>query len=432
MKPTWQTDDGSLSLRRGDCRVILPTFADDSFTACVTDPPYELAFMGKKWDASGVAFQPQTWAEVLRVLKPGAVLLAFGGTRTYHRMTCAIEDAGFEIRDCIMWVYGSGFPKSLDISKAIDKAAGAEREVSGTNPHHRPNHIRPDNAWRGAEGRPQSPLTSPMLTSPATDSARLWNGYGTALKPAVEPIVVAMKPLSGTFAQNALEHGVAGINVDGGRIVTDETIHQTGEKVDMPRGACADGYDRPNATMFRTGKPKERGGPSQPLGRWPANLIHDGSGEVLAGFPQTVSNGGKGPHKIQATDARNANRSAYGDYGATNDFVYGDAGNASRFFYCAKASRAERGEGNKHPTVKPLALMEYLVKLVTMPTGTRILDPFAGSGTTLLACYNAFVEAVGIDLEVDHVDISGGRIAAVANATPLFEKPPAVQRELIP
>ena len=360
--------------------------ADNSVDTCITDPPYELGFMGKHWDSSGVAFNPATWTEVYRVLKPGGLLLAFGGTRTYHRMVCAIEDAGFEIRDTIGWVYGSGFPKSLDISKAIDKQAGAEGEVIGKE--------KIDIGMQSGSmhaGR-ESKIVEREVRAPATPEAQLFNGWGTALKPAMELIVVAMKPLDGTYAENALKWGVAGYWIDGGRV---------------------------------DGK------------RWPSNFIHDGSDEVLELFPDTgKSTGGRIGNKGSMLNMMGTEYEA-GDPG------YGDEGSAARFFYCAKASRAERNAGlegaepkwidetrkpdsiggnnprnrgaradtNFHPTVKPLELMRYLVRLTKTPTGGIVLDPFMGSGTTGCACALEGREFIGIEKEAEYVEIAEKRIA---------------------
>ena len=262
----------------GDCLEVLAGLPENSVDTCITDPPYELGFMGKKWDSSGIAFQPETWQAVFRVLKPGALLLAFGGTRTYHRMVCAIEDAGFEIRDTIAWVYGSGFPKSYDIEKG---GAGSE-----------------------------------------------WHGWGTALKPAFEPIVVAMKPVDGGFVNNALTWGVAGLWIDGGRV---EFVSEA-DKGDPKRFQKTDGgaFLASNPANTEVGKNG---------GRFPANLIHDGSDEVLEGFPQTgKSSGGRIGNKGSALNMMGTDYEA-GDPG------YGDSGSAARFFYCAKSSRRERNNG---------------------------------------------------------------------------------------
>jgi DNA modification methylase len=361
-------EGATAEILHGDCLDVLPTFDDATFTACVTDPPYGLKFMGKDWDhgVPGESF----WREVLRVLKPGAHLLAFGGTRTFHRLTCAIEDAGFEIRDCLMWVYGSGFPKSHDVSKAIDKAAGAPANEQNT-------------AW---------------VTAPATTAAAAFSGYGTALKPAWEPIILAMKPLDGTNANNAVTHGVAGLNIDGCRVGTTREVPRSHSKTDSKIGATGISGKR---------LPDELD-PNR--GRWPANVIHDGSDEVVEEFPVTASGAMK--RDVDAYDGDSHTKMLRGRSGPDNQ--HGDSGSASRFFYCAKASRKERGEGNDHPTVKPIALMEYLCKLVTPPSGGHILDPFCGSGTTAIVAQRAGNDFTGIELEQDYVQIAQQRVANAA------------------
>ncbi len=380
-------------IHTGDCLEVLRTLPDSSVDAVVTDPPYGLAFMGKRWDydVPGV----EVWAECLRVLKPGGHLLAFAGTRTQHRMAVRIEDAGFEIRDMIAWVYGSGFPKSLDVSKAIDKAAGAEREVVGTY-HGATNIGKKSDGKRGygCDGQDTGGTdTTVYQTAPATDAARQWSGWGTALKPSHEPITLARKPLIGTVAANVLEHGTGALNVDGCRVETDD---------DMSRPECNGRHmeDRPWVKRrIEQGLPSRPATPDKGLGRFPANLIHDGSDEVA-------------------------------------DLL----GNAARFFYCAKASANERDAGltiepkagirsnaersseaektkariNNHPTVKPVALMRYLVRLVT-PPGCVVLDPFMGSGTTGVACALEGMQFVGIEQDPAYVEIAQQRIAAAAN-----------------
>ena len=210
MKADWKYKD-QFRLFIGDNRKVLSEFEDNTFDSCITDPPYELGFMGKKWDSSGIAFDEKVWKEVLRVLKPGGYLLSFGGTRTYHRVTCAIEDSGFEIRDCLMWIYGSGFPKSLDVSKAIDKELGEEREIVGKNKNHR--NLQSTNTMCG---EPHS--GSGEITKPSSELAKEYDGWGTALKPAYEPIILARKPIEGTVAKNVMKYGTGGINIDGCRI----------------------------------------------------------------------------------------------------------------------------------------------------------------------------------------------------------------------
>lgn len=381
-----------------------------SVDAIVTDPPYGLAsgptafledatsgrgFMGKEWDR-GVP-GPAFWREALRVAKPGAYLLAFGGTRAFHRMAVAIEDAGWEIRDCVCWLYGSGFPKSHDASKAIDRAAGAERGEE--QPH-------PTNQCKGGQwcqcqtlepsGR-YSPTKHPALTAPATDAAREWAGWGTALKPAWEPIIMARKPLVGTVAANLLLHGTGALNIDGARV-----------------------------------------GAGEGQGRWPANLMHDGSDEVAAGFPDS---------KDGVANPNSTGKEWHGQaIGGKAHSGYGGGGSASRFFYCAKASRADREEGceqlptrsgaeaterqegtaglnspragagrtaeavrNHHPTVKPTELMRYLIRLITPPGGT-VLDPFMGSGSTGKAAMLEGATFRGCDLDPAYLAIAEARI----------------------
>jgi site-specific DNA-methyltransferase (adenine-specific) len=332
-----------LTLHHGDCLEVLRSLPDCSVDSIVTDPPYGLSFMGKRWDYDVPSVE--IWAECLRVLKPGGHLLAFAGTRTQHRMAVRIEDAGFEIRDMIAWVYGSGFPKSLDVSKAIDKAAGAEREVVGKSARH-------GGGIKGNGSSYEVHPSVPDITAPATPEAKQWQGWGTALKPALEPITVARKPLIGTVAENVLQHGTGAINVDGGRVGT-ERVFTTAHKT------LGDG--------IKYGKSKPFPASEMRTGRWPANFIHDGSEE--------------------ATDL---------------------LGTSARFFYCAKASKADRGE-NHHPTVKPTDLMRYLCRLVTPPNGI-VLDPFMGSGSTGKAAMLEGFAFVGIEREAEYIDIAKARI----------------------
>lgn len=374
-------------LEIGNSKELLKSLPDNSIDAIVTDPPYELGFMGKKWDATGIAYDVELWTECLRVLKPGGHLLAFSGSRTYHRMTVAIEDAGFDIRDQIMWVYGSGFPKSHDVSKAIDKMAGAEREITGT-----------------------------AKRTPATDAAKEWNGWGTALKPAHEPICVARKPLIGTVAENVLQYGTGAFNIDGCR------IHGTAEtkKLDIALKGYKKGVDHiskdiPNEYGELKSNIGIRGYKAREhctlehvnLGRWPANLIHDGSAEVLAGFPETK--GQVGRRKTQG-----GHRFIFGDTESVQKFDQGtiDHGSAARFFYCAKASKKDRNEGhqiNNHPTVKPTELMQYLCRLVTPPNGI-VLDPFTGSGSTGKAAVLEGFRFIGFDMQHEYIEIAKARI----------------------
>lgn len=399
------------SILKGDVNERLRMLSDASIHAIVTDPPYELGFMGKTWDATGIAFTAEMWLEVWRVLKPGGHLLAFGGSRTYHRMAVAIEDAGFEIRDQIMWLYGSGFPKSLDVSKAIDKAAGAEREVVSAGKAMKRMIPGTDQDRTGSWIKDNGREFIPTVTAPSTDAAKQWQGWGTALKPAHEPIVVARKPLIGTVAANVLEHGTGALNIDGCRVVTTESTMRT---IGAKR---AEGWAFSSAAGSQCGSV---------VGRWPANLIHDGSDEVLEAFAQYGERGAAAPVTLRNGDKF---RNSYGTFAGNRDeqgsTFQGDTGTAARFFYCAKASRSERGQDNKHPTVKPVALMQYLCRLVTPPGGT-VLDPFAGSGTTGIAAAREGFSFVGIDSDPAHVELGHNRIyddAPLFNGTGMRAQP---------
>ena len=425
-----------MKLINADCIEAMKAMPDNSVDSIVTDPPYELGFMGKSWDASGIAFNVEVWREALRVIKPGGHLIAFSGSRTYHRMAVAIEDAGFEIRDQIMWVYGSGFPKSHNISKGLDKAAGTLKVIgkgkagktalgqsSGYNHTNNPHEFD--------------------ITEPNSDAAKQWDGWGTALKPAHEPMVLARKPLIGTVANNVLTHGTGGLNIDGSRVVAegenfDNLKSRPIGKLNTRRNDETDGeFDaRVNESpeqLAALAKLKE-------LGRWPANFIHDGSDEVVALFPTTspspkglITQGGKagGGYDVGSSDGTRD----------TKFQGHGDSGSAARFFYCAKASKRDRNEGldgfeakrdhdgradggvggdnprnrtnnaklNHHPTVKPTTLMQYLVRLVTPHNGI-VLDPFMGSGSTGKACAYEGFDFIGIDQSAEYVAIAQARI----------------------
>jgi DNA modification methylase len=465
----------------------LKKFDDNYFDSIVTDPPYEIGFMGKGWDASGIANNPEMWAECLRVLKPGGYLLSFSATRTYHRMASAIEDAGFEVRDMIEWVYGSGFPKSLNIGKAVDKLNGRfiserlklaehikeKRNAKGITlkdvndkfdgkllaEHWESNNegfvrvprlkhweelkplleLNDEFDWlveriereRQVVGNREVPSGHSFAGERYSDSENVkykdtkgtseWEGWGTALKPAHEPICMARKPLSEkTVAENVLKYGTGGINVDGSRVGTNEKLSVKAH--DIPNGQFHYSF---GATDWEVNK----------LGRFPANLIHDNSEEVRECFPETKS--GKAVVGTGKGYAENASGIASTGIIAS---CFADSGNASRFFksiiYQAKASKSERNKGcegleekvrvrqglagehkdtvssNSHPTVKPVALMEYLIKMVT-PTNGIVLDPFMGSGSTGVACVLNDFEFVGIDLDKDYCEIARARIEGV-------------------
>ena len=415
-----------MKLINDDCIKAMKEMPDNSVDSIVTDPPYELGFMGKSWDSSGIAFNVEVWQEAMRVLKPGGHLLAFSGSRTYHRMAVAIEDAGFEIRDQIMWVYGSGFPKSHNISKGIDKAAGAEREVVGTRPQraNSGNSLVPMNASAGE---------LEAITIPSTPEAQQWNGWGTALKPAHEPIVLARKPLIGTVANNVLTFGTGGLNIDGCRVGSreDDPQHRPSSASGIGNGGVAYGTrDGQEATYSQ--------------GRWPANFIHDGSDEVVALFLIT-SSGELKPWINGSVASETVASFSQGLDGKLRDFTAPKStGSAARFFYCAKASKRDRNEGlegfevkkqdttrkegnvggdnprnrgvheraNHHPTVKPTDLMRYLCRLITPPNGT-VLDPFMGSGSTGKAAKLEGFDFIGIEMSAEYLEIARARIAFI-------------------
>jgi DNA modification methylase len=499
-------------LECGNSKDLLKTLESESIDSIVTDPPYELGFMGKKWDSTGIAYDVELWTECLRVLKPGGHLLAFSGSRTYHRMAVAIEDAGFDIRDQIMWVYGSGFPKSHDVSKAIDKIDAKQlqkqrqykftawvrsqnvtakqidittntcmgshytthltqpaimtrehleacrhlftnipqwveaecdlRSVESENFKSRKIlkkdiRMRNSESWEAENGMLAKGLQDFSITAPATDAAKEWEGWGTALKPAHEPICVARKPLIGTVAENVLQYGTGGINVDGCRVGTEELAKPNG--ISKAYGGLTTGN-------FNGGVQEYSGsGATHYNGRWPANIIHDGSEEVLAGFPDSKSTGGLTKGFGSKT---NPSTFSFGNELGAGAGGYGDAGSAARFFYCAKASKKDRDEGlegfeerdgghyaqdewsrqnmgntpdamrakvrNHHPTVKPTNLMQYLCRLVTPPNGV-ILDPFLGSGSTGKAAMYEGFNFVGFDLNSEYIDIARARIEFAIN-----------------
>lgn len=425
-----------MKLINADCIEAMKQMPDNSVDAIVTDPPYELGFMGKSWDASGIAFNIEVWQEALRVIKPGGHLIAFSGSRTYHRMAVAIEDAGFEIRDQIMWVYGSGFPKSHNISKAIDKSENTEvwqnNKYGGGN-----SKCETCGKWMISGSPCQCPKPPIEFKTPA---AQQWDGWGTALKPAHEPMVLARKPLEGTVANNVLTYGVGGLNIDGTRVGSEGGTFKASKPEGISNGIYGEGI---NGTV-------EIG--QLTAGRFPANFIHDGSDEVVGLFPDS---------KGMATQKSGANINVYGGNALNESSTtfpevrlgFNDGGSAARFFYCAKASKKDRNEGldgfeakeigakgnglaracatcgasvidgcncpdrtfvnptraNHHPTVKPTTLMQYLVRLVTPPNGI-VLDPFMGSGSTGKACAYEGFDFIGIDQSAEYVAIAQARI----------------------
>jgi DNA modification methylase len=384
---------------------------DNSIDSIVTDPPYGLSaaknsgkrskggFMGKQWDYDVPSVE--VWAECLRVLKHGGHLLAFAGTRTQHRMAVRIEDAGFEIRDMIAWVYGSGFPKSLDVSKAIDRAAGAEREVVG---------IMPSSRAKASESGFM--MAQKLATAPSTEAAKQWEGWGTALKPAMEPITVARKPLIGTVAENVLQYGTGGLNIDNSRV---EFVSDADRKESTAKNQHADFGTAPITNNIVYGdysmmKPKNY----NPPGRWPANFIHDGSDEVVGLFPMTGKGNGGEPYNYAGKEYNNKDSSMFNGDKPQAPSNFNDNGSAARFFYCPKVSKSERNAGcdNKHPTVKPTDLMRYLCKLITPPGGI-VLDPFMGSGSTGCAALLDGFKFIGMELDDEYFKIAEARITHI-------------------
>ena len=481
---------------------ILPTLPDNSIDSIVTDPPYELGFMGKKWDSSGIAYSVELWQQCLRVLKPGGHLLAFSGSRTYHRMVVAIEDAGFEVRDMISWISNKTFPKSLDISKAIDKGQGQNRNrqltftawmrASGLSQakcsnllerfaknqesakamaqHYYSDKQQPAIAtaaifdwlrpylpevpeeierlvaertgiewteyknrkivgkskgaqsdstgrfggWGNDDGTGKSEYN---LTSSATPEAKKWEGWGTGLKPTVEPIVMARKPVEGTIANNVLKYGTGGLNIDGSRISANGDNLEGGKK---------GGTDN---EVYSKGLGDSSGKSSALDGRWPANIILDEqAAELVDEQSGTLKSSGV---YNRGTDYKITDAMFPVNAQENKSAMYSDSGATSRFFYVAKASKRDRNEGlelaNNHPTVKPTALMEYLVKLVTPPNGT-VLDPFTGSGSTGKAAILQGFNFIGIEMTEEYVPIIEGRLkhaeAKVAGAKENIEAQP--------
>jgi site-specific DNA-methyltransferase (adenine-specific) len=417
--------NGKVELRGGDCLALIRAVPDCSIDSIVTDPPYALVsivkrfgkagaapakgneayarasagFMGKAWDTGDVAFAVEFWAECLRVLKPGGHVAAFSGTRTYHRLACAIEDAGFEIRDQLAWAYGTGFPKSHDVSKAIDKAQlGVVRGRAGR---------AGQSFGQEYERTPKEP--------PISDDAQDWQGWGTALKPAWEPICLARKPLIGTVVENVLAHGTGAINVDACR------VDAGGDKLgggmaSTGKPKVSEGWDRPwmhdkAATERKKIEATRKVAEAEARGRFPANILHDGSAEVVECFPESSSSAG-------LRDKRGENHGAFP--GSRRQSLrddthqgFGDSGSAARFFYSAKADKDDR-LGSKHPTVKPVDLMQWLCRRIT-PPGGLVLDPFAGTGTTGEAAWRGGFRALLFEREVEYqADIARRMALALA------------------
>jgi site-specific DNA-methyltransferase (adenine-specific) len=419
-----------IDLRLGDCLEVLKTISDNSIDSVITDPPYHLTtntssskgFMGKEWDGGDIAFRTDVWSECLRVLKPGGHLLAFSHSRTYHRMAVAVEDAGFEIRDQILWIYGSGFPKSHNIGKAIDKIEGNDREVVGHNPNHR--NTESDVIPLGFQGG--------RSDGTITKGNSEWEGWGTALKPAHEPIVMARKPLTEkSIAENVLKYGTGGINIDGSRVGTDDTR----SKASLTALGQNSGWNAHNNKEVIAGSE---------CGRFPANIIFDEeAGQLLDEQSGPTSQGHWSKTKTTGFGEFGNGKSEYKGVGPKDKNK--DKGGASRFFYCPKASKKDRNEGldafeekvstkqfmlglsgithsdgsviqnaailnkNNHPTVKPTDLMRYLINLITPPNGTT-LDPFMGSGSTGKAAVRCGVNFIGIEKEQEYMDIASARI----------------------
>jgi site-specific DNA-methyltransferase (adenine-specific) len=383
-----------INLLHGDCLEQMKTLDDNSVDSIVSDPPYGISFMAKKWDYDVPSVE--VWKEAMRVLKPGGHALIACGTRTQHRMVVNIEDAGFEIRDVVSWIYGSGFPKSLNISKAIDKAAGAEREVVGVNPYKNIRGAQADDETQsgGKKYRFKDDMT---VTAPATEAAKQWDGWGTALKPSCEFFTLCRKPLSeSTIAKNVLKWGTGGINIDGCRVEgKPRTTHKDGNFSSIGKR---------DETMFNMGDKHKC---EEPQGRFPANLIHDGSQEVLDLFPETK------PSKANPRNNKPSENMAMSgaNLGHISHGHSDNGGSAARFFYCAKASKRDRDEGNNHPTVKPTALMQYLCRLIT-PAGGTVLDPYMGSGSTGKAALREGFSFVGCELDKDYYEIAKARVGS--------------------
>jgi len=429
---------GRIILHCGDCLQVLATIAENSIDALVTDPPYHLTsivkrfgaensapvkvsefyqengeskgsspykrssvgFMGQRWDGGDIAFDPETWRAVLRVLKPGAHACVFCIPKHVGFVQVAMQKAGFEFRDVVVWAFGSGFPKSHDVSKGIDRAAGAEREVTRTAKYRdiRNGHGRDLGDGINASSRAGPEYIDYAFTSPATDAAREWEGWGTALKPAVELIILARKPLSEkTVAANVLRWGTGAINIDACRIPTDWQNERGDTWLRSGNQAKSDDNWQGPKIKISGSTVADR---VSNLGRWPANLCHDGSEEVVAAFPESST---AGAYRDTNTSDRSYDGNVFGKRAEPRDNTYAnETGSAARFFYTAKADADDR-LGSKHPTVKPLDLMQWLVRLIT-PRRGRVLDCFAGTGTTGEAAWREGMAAVLIERESQYLD----------------------------
>ena len=419
---------------------VLKTFDDNSIDSVVTDPPYGINFMNKKWDYDIPSVE--LWREVIRVLKPGGHILCACGTRTQHRMAVNIEEAGFEIRDIVAWIYGSGFPKSVNISKNIDRKLGVESTIIGKGISGTTERKTMFKAKELGKNGADSPFGGEYnITTPSTPQAKQYEGWGTALKPAMELWTLARKPFNTTVADNVLKYGTGGINIDGCRVGTEEGELTPRNNKDGQNGVfnASGGYVEPNQN-----------------GRFPANLIHDGSAEVVEGFPSEAGGGLRNSSNNKKTEYTNTYTPNEAQYSELN--TYGDSGSASRFFYCAKSSQSERNMGlygfeeeytasaefrpnhmekakngesgnpfgrwqpkrNIHPTVKPLELMRYLVRLIT-PKDGLCLDPYVGSGTTAIAAKQEKMRYIGIELDEKYHAIAEARIKAAVVQYDIFD-----------
>jgi len=479
-----------MRLHNGDCLNVLKMMIEDEVfvDSIVTDPPYELGFMGRSWDSTGIAFQKETWELCFKVLKPGGHLLAFSGSRTYHRMAVAIEDAGFEIRDQVMWLYGSGFPKSMNIGKALDKKLGNERIKTGEKKTHSNKGIKQSEQRTAIGAGAFGQEVEEDLTVGTTE----WEGWGTALKPAHEPLVLARKPISeNSVVDNVLKHRTGGINIDDCRVEGNDAKYPDSNPV-MNSGKYAQNENakrkmvvrktRTDDSVFNNGNSSFRAegtlyADADPRGRFPSNVMHDGSDVVKDIFPKTGTKGkakypdsnpdfrdqgrqskeNMGIDKLSFGQTENVKRKKVVRKSRDENGVWTDDNSASRYFYCAKTSKAERNQGldnlptkkassmpgrrnpddmkdskidndvtgrfvtekkNIHPTVKPIKLMKYLCRLIT-PKGGTVLDPFMGSGSTGMAAKEENFEFVGIEKEEQYFNIASARIESVETKSTL-------------